>query len=302
MDLKQLAALRAISEAGSFGQAAKRLRLTQSAVSYQIRNLEEELGQTLIFRSRPNVTLSPAGLTALRSYERILGEIDQLRISFGSRDEAEVSGELRVASSILGIVYLYGDLIGEFIYAHPRIEVKMTTTESGQEGARQVIARQTDVAFVAFPIDGAQLQSITLGVSEHVAIVPAEHRLAEFDSVTVDILRQHPFVRYAPGAGSRHATDRIFLSGHGYPPIILESNDTEFIKRVVRMGLGLAIVPSFTISAAKDPRLHTLRIEGQPTRQEFGLVFRRRVKSKTLDLFCEFARARASEILQKAGR
>jgi DNA-binding transcriptional LysR family regulator len=302
MDLRQLAALRAIAETGSFHEAAKRLHLTQSAVSYQIRNLEREFGQTMVYRSRPHVALSPAGREALRSYERILAEIEGLKRHLGGEADTEIAGELRVASSILGIVYLYGDLIGDFIYSHPRIEVKMTATESGLEGARQVLARKADVAFVAFPLEIPQLQSITLGISEHVVIVAAHHRLASADAVTLEMLRQHHFMRYAPGAGSRYITDQMFLSNRGYPQIAMESNDTEFIKRTVRLGLGLAIVPSFTVSPQKDPELRILRIEGLVLTQEFGLVFRRDLRMKTLDLFCRFARERADTLLPDLAR
>jgi DNA-binding transcriptional LysR family regulator len=302
MDLRQLAALRAIAETGSFHEAGNRLSITQSAVSYQIQNLERELGQTMIYRSRPHVALSPAGREALRAYERILAEIDGLRRRLGGDADAEIAGELRVASSILGIVYLYGDLIGDFIYSHPRIEVKVTATESGFEGGRQVLARKADVGFVAFPHETPQLQSVTLGTSEHVVIAAANHRLAASGVVTVEMLRQHPFVRYATGAGSRYITDRLFLATRGYPPIALESNDTEFIKRTVRLGLGLAIVPSFTVSPQKDPELRILRIEGRSLAQKFGLVFRRDLRMKTLDLFCRFARERAGNILPAKSR
>lgn len=299
MDLRQLAALRAIVETGSFHEAAKRLRLTQSAVSYQIRNLEQELGQTVVLRSKPRVALSPAGREVLRSSERIFAEIEALKQQLGADASAGLSGELRIASSILGIVYLYGDLIGDFICDHPRIEVKLTATESGVEAARQVMARNADVAFVAFPLDAPQLRSITLGTSEHVAIADVNHPLAALDAVPLDMLRQHRFVRYQLGAGSRHTTDRLFLPAGGYPPVAMESNDTEFIKRVVRLGLGIAIVPSFTVSRVKDPALRVLRVEGQCLQQEFGVAFRRDLRMTTLDLFCRFCRERADRILSE---
>lgn len=302
MDLKQLAALRAIAESGSFHEAAKRLHLTQSAVSYKIKNLEDELGQTLIFRSRPRATLSAAGQSVLRSYERILVELEDLKRRFENQKDEQLAGELRVASSILGVVYLYGDLIGDFMSDYPRIEVKVTTTGSGLEGARLVIAQQVDVAFAAFPIDAPQLQSITLGTSEHVVIVPARHPLASDAAVPLEILRHHRFVRYTAGAGSRYITDHLFLSADGYPPIAMESNDTEFIKRAVTLGLGIAIVPSFTVSPSRDRQVRTLRIEGRPLLQEFGLVFRRDVRIRTLDLFCQFSRSRANKLLPPVHR
>ena len=297
MEFRQLMALRAVAEAGSFHGAARRLRITQSAISYQIKNLESELGQTLVHRSKPKVMLSHAGRTALLSFERIVAEIDNLKRRLGADDDKEVAGELRIASSILGIVYLYGDIIGDFIYSHPQIEVKVTATESGLEGARQVVSQTADAAFIAFPNDIAQLQAVTLGTAEHVVIAGAGHPVASATVLPLEILRQHRLVRYPVGAGSRHVTDRLFLPAGGYPPIAMESNDTEFIKRTVRLGLGLAIVPSFTVSPVKDPELRVLRVENQSLFQYFGLVCRRDLKIRTLALFWRFCIDHANSIL-----
>lgn len=299
MDLRQLATLRAIAELGSFHETAKRMHVTQSAISHQIKNLENELGETLVLRSKPRVVLSAAGRRVLRSSERIFAEVDELKRSFAAVAESKVAGELRITSSILGVVYLYGDLIGEFIYAHPLVEVKVTTAESGHEGARHVIAHSTDAAFTAFPLDLPELQSITLGTAEHVVIAARGHSLAGTDVVPLDILRQHRFIRYQAGAGSRYASDQLFLSTGGYPPVAMESNDTELIKRIVRFGLGLAIVPSFTISPIKDRDLRVLRVDARPMLQEFGLVWRSDIRMKTLDMFCRFCRDRTNTIPPK---
>ncbi len=70
MEIKQLKALRAIAETGSFSVAADRLRLTQSALSHQIKNLEDELGETLLIRGRSRVVPTDAGLIVLASAHR----------------------------------------------------------------------------------------------------------------------------------------------------------------------------------------------------------------------------------------
>lgn len=296
MDLRQLSALRAIAESGSFHAAARRLHVTQSAISHQIKKLEDEFGQTLVLRAKPRAMLSPAGQRVLRSSARILAEVDDLKRSFAPAGESKIAGELRITSSILGIVYLYGDLIGEFIYAHPLVEVKVTATESGHEGARHVLAHATDAAFTAFPLDLPQLQMMKLGTAEHVVIAARDYPLPFKDQVPLEVLRQHRFVRYQPGAGSRYASDGLFIPAGGYPPVAMESNDTELIKRIVRLGLGLAIVPAFTIAADKDKDLRVLRVADRPMAQEFGLVRRRDVKMKALDVFCRFCRERMREI------
>lgn len=294
MDIRQLLALSAIADTGSFQGAAQRLHRTQSAISHQIKSLEQELGETLVLRSKPRVVLSAAGRRVLLASTRILSEVDGLRQSFARPAPGGIVGELRIACSPLGLVYLYGDLIGDFICENPGIEVIVTATESGTDGERQVIARKADVAFTAFARELPQLRSIVLGSTHHVVIVARQHPLARFSTVPLDILLQHRFVRYQPGAGSRVASDPLFLANGGYPPIAAESNDTEFIKRIVRLGLGVAIVPAVTVVSAKDENLRILHIEGHSLRQDFGLVYRGDLRMQTLDAFCTFCRCRAA--------
>ena len=296
MDVRQLLALTAIAETGSFRAAAQRLNRTQSAVSHQIKSLEEELGETLVVRSKPKVELSGSGKRVLLSSGRILAEFAALARAFSAPRAGPIVGELRIACSPLGIVYLYGDLIGDFIAINPGIEVKLTATVSGVEGEQQVLARKADAGFTAFSSESSQLPSIVLGSTRHVVIVGERHPLARFASVPLDMLRQHRFARYQPGAGSRLATDRLFLADGGYPPIVAESNDTEFIKRIVRLGLAAAIVPAVTMLRGREDGMRTVQIEGHTLEQAFGLVYRSDVRMQALDAFCSFCRSRIDTI------
>lgn len=286
MDLKQLEAFRAISMTGSFRAAAIRLGVTQSALTHRIKKLEEELGETLLIRAKPRVYPSPAGHRLATSADRVLEELNALKEEFTPTKRGQLTGQLRVAASNLGIVYLYGHLYEEFIKKYPGVELILTATETPLEGVRQVVSGTVDVAFTPFPIDFPNLEAVTLGSTEHVLIVGRNHPLAGFKAVTVEAVKQFPFVRYQPSAGTRQVTDQIFLSAGGYPPILTESNDTEFIKRIVGMGLGVALVPSFTVSAeVRTGKLKPLRFSNMKLIQEFGFVHRREVKMRVLEVF-----------------
>ncbi|MCW5771198.1 MAG: LysR family transcriptional regulator [Rhodospirillaceae bacterium] len=289
MDLRQLAVLRAIADTGSFGIAAQRVGLTQPAVSHQLRRLEDELGETLVLRRRPRAVLSPAGATVLAAAERILAEVDQLKHAFAPGDAAPLSGVLRVTASPLGIVYLYGELIARFIAEHPGIELVLTATETPHDGVRRVIAREADAAFVAFPIPEPGLAELALGQTEHVVLVSKDHPLAAQRAVSAAQLKAHPMVRYKTGAGSRYMSDTLFLPRGGYPDIFLESNDTEFVKRIVGLGFATAIVPRFVVTDAKrDRHLRRVRLRGPSLRQKYGLVFRPDARMRALAAFADF--------------
>ena len=289
MDLKQLAVLRAIAETGSFNTAAGQLGLTQPAVSHHLRRLEDELGETLVLRQRPRATLSPAGATVLATAQRVLGEIEDLKEAFAPRSEGEVSGVLRVTASALGIIYLYGELLARFIASHQRIDVALTTVETPFEGLRKLAVREADAAFVAFPIPEANLAELALGETEHCVLVAESHPLAGRATVTLAELRRHPLVRYKTGAGSRWMSDTIFLPRGGYPEIFLESNDTEFVKRIVGLGFATALVPRFILTRdPRDRRLRRLKIRGLSLKQKYGLAYRPDARGRALAAFTDF--------------
>ena len=289
MDLKQLAVLRAIADTGNFNAAAEQLGLTQPAISHQLRRLEEELGETLVLRRRPRATLSPTGTSVLAAAHRIFGEIDDLKQTFAQHDAKAIGGVLRVTASNLGIIYLYGELLERFIAKHPRIEVVLTATETPFDGVRQVLARGADAAFVAFPVDEPTLSEVVLGETEHVVIVARTHPLARKRNVTVADLQRYPFIRYKLGAGSRVISDALFLKRGGYPEIFLESNDTEFVKRIVGLGFATAIVPRFIQTRdPRDRRLRLLKIRGHALKQKYGVAYRPDARSRALAAFTEF--------------
>ena len=289
MDLRQFEVLRAIAETGSFRAAAGRLRLTQPAISHQLKRLEDELGEILVIRARPKVRLAAAGVHVLAVANRILGEAEELRRQFGTELALERRGALRVTASELGITYLYGDLLERFVASFPRIELALTATETPFDGVKLVQVRAADAAFVAFPIAAPELESLRLGETHHVVIVARDHALARRRAISLAELRRHPFIRYQTGAGSRLVSDALFLANGGYPEVFVESNDTEFVKRMVAMGFGVSIVPCVTITNdTRDRRLRMLTLRGNSLRQEFGLVFRKDARSRTLDAFRAF--------------
>ena len=287
MEIKQLRALRSIAETGSFSAAAGRLRLTQSALSHQIKNLESELGETLLIRGRPKVQLSSAGRFVLDAAERILAELGMIHEHFRGADKRPVGGTLRVAGTSFGMVYLYGNLCEAFMARHPGIDVAFRATETPEEAARRVEEGDAEVAFIPFLAEHPLLEIVPLGVTEDVFIVGRGHPLARRKTVTLDEIRRHRFVRFQPSSGSRIVSDRVFESG--YPPIAAESNDAEFVKRMVTMGVGIALIPVIAIAReARAHTLHPLRLANHRLSMGFGIACRRGLRMRTVSLLKAF--------------
>lgn len=284
MDLRQLEALKLIGTTGSFSSAAEQLGLTQSALSHQIRNLEEEVGEQLLVRARPRIYPTAAGQRLLISAERIFIELASIKEQF-ARTPGE-AGSVRVAATPVAITYLYGDLLEHFIARHPGIELIFHATETTENPVQRVLQRDSDVGFTVLPQKHPKIEVTQLGRAEQVLIVGATHPLAKQQVVSIEKIRQWPFVRFEPKTGARLVSDSVFMPSGGYPPILAESNDVEYVKRIIRMGLGVSLVPVFCVRNELDRgTLRALRLRSGRIMQDFGLVCRADVSIRALDMF-----------------
>jgi len=283
MEIKQLRALIAIAETGSFGAAADRLCLTQSALSHQMRHLEEELGETLLIRGKPRVVPSASGKAVVAAAYTILAEVNAIRDLFGSTNPRDLAGEITVAATSVGMTYLYGDLCEGFMKRFPNVELIFRSADTAEEATRSVEKGAADVGFVPFVQDHPTLQRLTLGRTEDALIVGRTHPLFRRKIVSLSDIAQWPFVRFHPGSGSRSQSDLLFRAT-GYPKIAAESNEMEFVKRVVSMGTATAVIPVMALAhEVKKKQLKALRVKDWPMAVDFGLVHVFGTRMRTLD-------------------
>ena len=288
MEIKQLKALQAIAATGSFQKAAEQLGLTQSALSHSVRTLEEELGETLLIRARPNVFPSPAGLVALESAQRILGDVMALETRFASARRGAVAGTLRIAATTLSIVYALGDLCQKFIERYPSVELVFTACETAEAARRRVVTGAADLAFGPLLEAEGSFTQVALAQVEHAFIVRKGHALSEQSTATLTELRAHPVVLFQPGSGTRAMTDGLFLrEGQTYPTIVTESNDALFVKRMVSMSNASALMVVYALAGNDgiDQRLHMLRFSEHPLRVDVGVMHRKNVQMNSIELF-----------------
>lgn len=289
MELRQLEALRLIASVGSFQVAAKHLSLTKSALSHQISSLEEELGELLLVRARPKTYPTPAGLRLLASVEKIFTEIKYIKEDFDKSPGTALTGTLRIAGSNIAIAYLYGDLIEEFVTSHRSVNLIFHATERTGEAVTRVLQRAADVGFGVFPQTNSNLHTIPMVSVEQVLVVSPQHPLARRRIVSLDQVREWPFVRFAEKTGQRLMSDEIFGGANGYPDIMAELNDAEYAKRLLRMSLGgIALMPIFSVWREINAGvLHGLRLNTGRIVQDGGLVCRADANLRALDVFIE---------------
>ena len=286
MNFGQIEAVYYITKAGTFSAAARELHVTQSALSHRIKALEHELGGPLFVRGRQRATLTPLGEEIAPRTERIFSEFVEIRRLYVKKRVERKADSLRVAATSIGIAYLYGEYFEKFIELYPEVDLQIVAAESGDDAVRRVLDRAADIALTSIPMRYSGVESVILGSAEIVLIAGKKHPIAEIRNPGPKEVRQWPFVRHLPGSGARVASDEIFLSTGGYPKILTESSDTEYVKRIVSLGLGLSLVPLFTVqNELTSGTLHALQLTGHRVEQDFGIVLRKGFRPILVDKF-----------------
>jgi DNA-binding transcriptional LysR family regulator len=219
--------------------------VTQSAVSQQVRSLEDKYECRLLERARAGVKPTPAGQILYNSSKEIVRRFVELENRLREIGSV-VAGSIRV-----GTVYSVGlhelpPYLSEFLRAYPQVNVHLEYLRSNKI-YEDLIEGKIDLGVVAYPAKRSQIMTIAFRHDELVLVVPPDDPLAKLSRVSVNQLVGQRFVGYERDIATRKASDRI-LREHGVKPrYTMEFDNIETIKRAVEIGQGIAIVPRSTI-------------------------------------------------------
>ena len=272
MELWQLRTFRVVAETLNFTRAAERLNLTQSAVSHQIKALENELGEPLFIRTKRGVTLSQAGKVALGHAESILDEAEAMREHVSGREQSP-AGRVRAAAATQAFVHLFAALFESFMRAHPGVELSFRTTVSTDQTLTDILNGAADVGFASMPVYSPTLHVTELFEDELVLVVGRKHHLAGANEVTVEQVERERLILFERGASIRRATDAFFERSDIRPGLAVESNDTYFIKLMVEHGMGASLLPTWAVrEEVRDGKLARLQVAGHRLRRTVAMV------------------------------
>jgi DNA-binding transcriptional LysR family regulator len=288
MEMSQLRTFREVAETLNFTRAAERLHLTQSAVSHQIKALEQELGEPLFIRAKRGVRLSEAGKAALDYARRILDETDALRDRLAGA-QREPTGRVRAAAATQAFVHLFAPLFESFMRAHPGVEVTFRTTSSTDQTLADLQNGAADVGFASLPVYSPALQVAELFEDELVVVVGHGHRLAGRPTAAVEDLKSERLILFERGNSIRRTTDQFFHKLAIEPATALESNDTAFIKLMVERGLGISLLPAWAVrDEVRWGWLAELRLKGHRLRRTVAILSLGKFQPSPTRAFVEF--------------
>jgi DNA-binding transcriptional LysR family regulator len=291
---RRLQVFHAVAKHLSFTKAAEALFMTQPAVTFQIRQLEEQFNARLFDRAQGRITLTPAGAMALDYAERILAlsaELDtRLREVSG-----QVAGPLLIGASTTIAEFLLPQILGEFKSRYPAVVPRLVVANSEAVQAR-IAERSLDLGFIE---GDSHLPSLVTDVccdDELFVVCAPSHPLARLDAATPKLLTEHAYVSREPGSGTREVIDH-YLAKAGVPPeslqLVMELGSPEALKGVAATGVGFAIMSRAAV--ANETRLGQLvRVPLEPRLNRHLSAFypKERFHSRLVNDFVQFAKQR----------
>ena len=234
-------------ETQSFSLAAERNFVTQSAVSQQVRGLEEKFRRKLLERLRGGreVSLTEDGRAFYEECRSVLDAYARLEERMRAQT-GRVSGTVRVATVYSVGLHELPPAVRRFMALYPEAKIDLEYSRTTRI-VRDVLAGAVDLGIVAYPERKRGLEVVQLAGDRLVLICPPGHALAGRRKVSAADLDGQDFVLFERDIPTRRATDKI-LRAHGVAVRrVAEFDNIETIKRAVEVGFGLAIVPRLSV-------------------------------------------------------
>ncbi|HVM09371.1 MAG TPA: LysR family transcriptional regulator [Acidimicrobiales bacterium] len=271
MDLRQLAALVAVADHGTFSAAADALATVQSNVSTHIRRLERELGATLVDRHASRLTQE--GEAVVERARRIQAELDALVADVAAMQHDVVG---RVRAGIIGTTarWLVPPLLEAMADRHPHVELEIVDATSTSLEP-QLASGRLDLAVVNLPLPSPDLVTERLFDEDLLLFVPADHPLAGREEVRLAEITDIPLFLPPRGTAFRELIDEAATVEGVALRARAELDGIRLIASMAIAGQGAAIVPATAIPADLRQRTKPLAVKALP-RRDVGVALRRR--------------------------
>jgi DNA-binding transcriptional LysR family regulator len=272
MDLRQLEIIRAIAETGSFTAAGDRLHVSQSAISRQILLLEEELGEAVFHRIGRRTRITHAGELLLRLSHRVFQDLHDTVSSITDKRES-LRGTMRLVGGMTVCLYVFPVLLAEVRRTHPQLDLKITVG-SAERSIQMLRSGAGDLGLLTLPIEASDLVSVPVLQEELLLITYPSHPLARKKQITpADLNKQH-FVLFETGSITRRLVGEFFMRERIEAEIVMETENVEIIKAMVRNGLGISVIPWQAAAAdVRNKQLFCSRIAGHSLERQTGWLY-----------------------------
>lgn len=271
MELRHLRYFVAIADTGSMARAAEQVFVTQSTLSHQLAQLEEEVGCALFERIGRNLRLADAGRELLGHARGVLAQVEEgKRAVMNARTLA--TGSLRVGVIHTFVTGLIPQVAAAFVKAHPGVHLQVVELTAIEIEA-QVADGALDLGVAFFPAASDAVMGEHLFDDVLVLAVPARHPLAALKTVSFTQLRDVPLAMLGRHYATRRLLDAHFQRASVRPKIVVEIDSVDALQRMVEEGVAAAFLPGR--SARRSARVRLLQVSNPKPVRPAGLIWRR---------------------------
>ena len=234
-----------VARLGSFTRAAGDLKISQPAVSIQVKELERSLDTTLLIRMRSGVSLTDTGETVYDYTRRIFTLADEMTNAIQDITGLE-SGRLTIGSSTTPGEYILPFAIGKFLERYPKVEVSLAISNT-RSVIEQIMSRELDLGMAGAPVDIRGLASFLYVTDEVVLVASPTHPLSRRRRLAVQDVVDEPFVMREAGSATRRAAEEHLASMGARVRVVMELGSNEAVKRAASAELGVGVVSKFSV-------------------------------------------------------
>ena len=298
---RRLQVFHAVAKQLSFTKAADVLFMTQPAVTFQIKQLEEHFNTRLFDRGHGRIALTPAGEVVLGYAEKILGLSSEMDVRLAELS-GEIGGSLMVGASTTIAEFMLPAILGEFKSTYPSVRSRLVVGNS-ETIENRVMEHAIDIGFIESLSHEPNLECEVCCDDELVVICHPRFPLARHKELTPQKLLEHPYVSREPGSGTREFTES-YLRSSGIAleqmNVVMELGSPIALNSVVETGLGFAIASRASI--VKEQRLGdivAIPLKPRLIRTLSMVYLKEKFRSRLVATFVEFASARLREPIAK---
>jgi DNA-binding transcriptional LysR family regulator len=273
MDFDQLTTFVQVAKLKSFSKAGQKVFRSQSAVSAQIRQLEQAYHAKLLDRSAKSVELTPAGEVLFEFAERLLRLRDESMQVVADRGNV-VQGPVAFGANEATCLYLLPEILAEFQKRYPLVHISIYRNFS-HKILQRLEDGSLDLGIVTLPLKSPNLKMHVINRDRLRFMVSTKNPLAQRSHVTLDEIASAPLIFPKTGY-TRQVLDKLFRPHRSRLRVAMELPSIGMIKTFVAADVGISIISeSFAKDQVKTGEVKLLNVEGVDLWRELALVYRR---------------------------
>ncbi|WP_270182190.1 LysR family transcriptional regulator [Alkalihalobacillus sp. CinArs1] len=273
MEIRHLEHFTEVAKQLSFTKAAASLHVSQPSISKSIKQIEDELGVPLFYRSK-QLELTDAGEAVLVNAKKVLLAFDSMTAELSDLTAIK-KGQIKIGiPPIIGAAF-FSSLISRFKEAYPSVTILLT--EVGSKRIKQGVEDGSlDVGMVCnLPLQKEKFETLPVIKDPLMLIVPSDHRFTGMDNLTIADLDKEPFIMYRDDFTLYDRIIEAFEKRGCYPNIVCQSSQKDFMIEMVEAKLGIALLPDKIALSIQNPSITALRIVDSEVNLELGLIWKK---------------------------